>query len=400
MKKIKEEKGAITIIVLVSLIFFVSFLVSTYLILANKSQSQLEIIEQTKEIYDNSESITDIYNSYFADEVIPIYTVEQLLKIGTGDNIVIKEAGNKIYNFGQDGTYMLMNDLEFDVADWEGALGEDGFIPIGDIELENGGKVDFEGNNHKITVVDSQNYQYLEDHKRIFEKENNYAIYYTIDDYVKTDLVLWLDGIENTRNGHNSSATVWEDLSEKNDDIILTNVTWNENSAIFNGIDSYGTGSKGNFTKGCTIEVVFMTDKSVSNAYGLAGYSCTSSNTNRPNIFINANNKAYASMSTSAADMKLESNIPILIGEKNYLTLTSKKFFVNGTVYTHTNSITSSYTTTNKFLIGNYWHRDETSFYNNAVLNGQIYEVRVYDRNLSNEEIEFNRKVDQYRFNR
>lgn len=389
MKKVKEEKGAITIIVLVSLIFFVSFLVSTYLILANKSQSQLEIIEQTKEIYDNSESITDIYNSYFADEVIPIYTVEQLLKIGTGDNIVIKEAGNKIYNFGQDGIYMLMNDLEFDVADYQDELNNGDWIPLGDQE-----GLDFEGNNREITVEHFNNF------KRIYTEENNYAMYYTIDDYVKSDLILWLDGIENTRDGHSNIATVWEDLSEKNDDIILTNVTWNENSAIFNGVDSYGTGSKGNFTKGCTIEVVFMTDKSVSNAYGLAGYSCTSSNTNRPNIFINANNKAYASMSTSAADMKLESNIPILIGEKNYLTLTSKKFFVNGTVYTHTNSITSSYTTTNKFLVGNYWHRDETSFYNNAVLNGQIYEVRVYDRNLSNEEIEFNRKVDQYRFNR
>ena len=44
MKKLKSEKGAITIIVLVSVLFFVSFLISSYVIIANKVQTQKEII--------------------------------------------------------------------------------------------------------------------------------------------------------------------------------------------------------------------------------------------------------------------------------------------------------------------------------------------------------------------
>ena len=31
--------------------------------------------------------------------------------------------------------------------------------------------------------------------------------------YIKDGLVLWLDGIQNSRSGHNSALTKWEDLS-------------------------------------------------------------------------------------------------------------------------------------------------------------------------------------------
>ena len=82
MKKIKNEKGAITILVLVSVLFMVSFLISSYAIVANKVKAQKEIVSQTRDIYNNTENIQGIYNSYFSnDNIIPIYTAEQFRKI-------------------------------------------------------------------------------------------------------------------------------------------------------------------------------------------------------------------------------------------------------------------------------------------------------------------------------
>lgn len=86
MKKLKNEKGAITILVLISILFMLSFLISAYAILSNKVKSQKEIISKTRDIYNNTESMEEIYNSYFGnDNLIPIYNAEQFKKLTTLD---------------------------------------------------------------------------------------------------------------------------------------------------------------------------------------------------------------------------------------------------------------------------------------------------------------------------
>lgn len=48
--------------------------------------------------------------------------------------------------------------------------------------------------------------------------------------YIKDGLVLWLDGINNTRTGHNENATDWQDLSGNNiDGEFIGDVTYNDN---------------------------------------------------------------------------------------------------------------------------------------------------------------------------
>ena len=97
MKNLKKENGAITIIVLVSVLFMVSFLISSYILVSNKLKSQKDILEETERVYDSTETMEDIYNSYIGNsEIIPIYTMEQLLKIGSNETIQVKE---KFYNF-------------------------------------------------------------------------------------------------------------------------------------------------------------------------------------------------------------------------------------------------------------------------------------------------------------
>ena len=110
MNKLKNENGAITIIVLVTILFSVAFLISSYVIIKNKVQVQKEIISETKKAYEDGKSMEEIYNSNFStSEAIPIYTKEQYLKIGSNEEV---KVNNKYYTFSSTGTYILMNSLE------------------------------------------------------------------------------------------------------------------------------------------------------------------------------------------------------------------------------------------------------------------------------------------------
>lgn len=163
MKKLKSEKGAITMVVLVSVMFFVSFLISAYVIVANKVQTQKEIIAETKKVYEPKSSMEDIYNSYFNnDEVIPIYTVEQLLAIGEEEKQI--NIDGKYYTFTNTSSYILKNDLEFSAIDLE--LTED-WIPLGSNSSTFEGN--FEGNGNTITVTN------LDGSKNIYSEENLYG---------------------------------------------------------------------------------------------------------------------------------------------------------------------------------------------------------------------------------
>lgn len=163
MKKLKSEKGAITIVVLVSVLFFVSFLISSYVIIANKVQTQKEIIAETKKIYEPKSSMEDIYNSYFNnDEVIPIYTVEQLLSIGEEEKQI--NIDGKYYTFTNTSSYILKNDLEFNAVDL--GLATD-WVPLGSNNSTFEGN--FEGNGHTIEVTN------LDGTKDIYTEDNLYG---------------------------------------------------------------------------------------------------------------------------------------------------------------------------------------------------------------------------------
>ena len=98
MKRLRDEKGVITIFVLVSLLFMISFLIATYALASNKVKTQKEIIAETREIYESKYTMDEVYNSYFtSDTIIPIYTVEQLLAIGTGNNISVNRKNIYIF---------------------------------------------------------------------------------------------------------------------------------------------------------------------------------------------------------------------------------------------------------------------------------------------------------------
>ena len=126
----KKEKGAITLFVLIAILFFIIVLINLLIVTANRANKQIETTQQAIDIYGKSvDEIEDLYKSYFRDKnVIPIYTAEQLqtlatLKTGETKNITINEAGGKIYTLSLDKVYVLRNDIDASV------LGE--WIPIG-----------------------------------------------------------------------------------------------------------------------------------------------------------------------------------------------------------------------------------------------------------------------------
>ena len=65
MTKIRDQKGAITMITLITVLFLVSFLMSTYIIISNKVKTQKEMLNETKSIYEPKVTMEEIYNSYF-----------------------------------------------------------------------------------------------------------------------------------------------------------------------------------------------------------------------------------------------------------------------------------------------------------------------------------------------
>lgn len=120
MKKLKSQNGAIAIIVLVSVLFLTMFLISSYMVISNKLKTQKDVINQTRQIYENYD-LAEIYNSFFNNGAIPIYSNEQYFKIGSNEKVIIPETGGKYYDFVDSANYILMNDLSISSQniDWK-----------------------------------------------------------------------------------------------------------------------------------------------------------------------------------------------------------------------------------------------------------------------------------------
>ena len=116
MKNMRSERGAVTLLVLVTILFLTAFLIGSYLLGANQARAQIEMTEQVRSIYAPGD-IEAIYNTYFERGVIHIYTVEQLLRVASGDRIRVvnpdrPEETGRYHVFVPDAIYVLMNDLE------------------------------------------------------------------------------------------------------------------------------------------------------------------------------------------------------------------------------------------------------------------------------------------------
>ncbi|MBP3920234.1 MAG: LamG domain-containing protein [Bacilli bacterium] len=225
--------------------------------------------------------------------------------------------------------------------------------------------------------------------------------------YVPNDLIVYLDAVNNTGNGHSNQTTEWRDLSGNNHNVTLyNNPIWHDNSLIFDGVTNYGLiSSTANieFKKGTTWEVrVKML--SLTGAYdnGIntsaeffgnwegagGGFMLSTDNKFYSNIYIND------SYNTIEFDRAANLN--------NYYTLTMtydnniRKIYLNGVLLSTTEITPSTYIkpSTAPFALGGNPYISGVNGYANV----EFQSVRIYDRALTDEEVAKNYQADIFRF--
>lgn len=233
----------------------------------------------------------------------------------------------------------------------------------------------------------------------------------SLSNYVKNGLILHYDGIENNGFGkHNHKATLWKDLSGRNNDAQLNNVMfdqnsgWNANSlhlddekgnkdfsvlqtTTFSGMKSFTievTGSFNVYSSGNRSPRIISSNGSyLGNYQSINGVDITQVNQDK-------NYKSYVSNGDSA--LAKEYNIASYSPQ---MTLTirfddgSKQltYFANGRKVKE--DLITNFTTINLSKIGLAYEANGAYVY---------HSVRVYNGVLTNEEIKQNYEVDQTRF--
>ena len=229
---------------------------------------------------------------------------------------------------------------------------------------------------------------------------------YEITDYIQDDsMILWADGIynEGIDKAHNSSAATWVDLSNNKNGTYNGTISrrkWEDNCAVFSGQDDgyeFVSLPLGQWTP--TFELVFsvseLTDESQlilnNREGGGGGFYITTSGYIVFTLYING---AYQSIYPSdiLVDLNKIYSVSSTYDGQNY------KFYCNGQLKATkvlSGPATNGYIT--PLTIGRDSRRSSSSAHSNY-FNGRVFEARVYNRVLTDDEILHNYRVDKYRF--
>ena len=247
-KRIFKKQKGITLLSLVITIVILLILAGVTISTLFGDDGIIKKAQEAKNTWDNAiqsdldaiENLQDqLYDEMYNTNRIPVSTFEQLLKIGSGEEIIINEIK---YVFDKEKTYVLQNDIEF--------TGNYNHIA----QLVQNNEITFNGQGHKIIVTNENGVkEYYTENSKYYIATNQYG-------YVLDGLQLYYDGIDNTGTGeHSNTATTWKDLSGNNRDGILQNMdsatSWMEDGLNFDGIDDYVLIGEMNY-ENVTLEVV------------------------------------------------------------------------------------------------------------------------------------------------
>ena len=380
MRKIKESKGAASLFVLISGLFFISFILSILMLASAKRQSQIQIGKHTQEIYNelNQDKINNVKN------IVPIYTVDQLLKIGSGEEIAISEENGRKYVFSPNAYYVLNSDVELEY---------NGIWDISQYNIDEAG--------YKIKIRDTS------------KPETAYYYYTDKYDYPVTEngfkyenLVLHFDGTNNTGNGHSNGTTVWKDLTGNGNNGTLTNFSynsssgWKNNSLKFDGSDdgvSIGDSLQDLFKNGNTIELKIKFNELDARDVLIGNYDA-----NNKDICVNYEKKVDNSLRQyiSAGAMDVATN-PLIASNENEYIISYVFDKVNGNLFVYIDGEL-------KYSIDNEMIKSYNQNWTNAwigrdtrtgatCLNGEIYSVRIYENILTEQEVKNNYETEKNR---
>lgn len=115
-KFVKSQKGAISMFVMIAMLFFLVSMMGIYAVSAKRAQTQTESVEMVQNKYYQEGEEQEKYAEKIAktDEMIPIYTKEQLWSIGENKAIEIE---GKVYDFSNTDLtkYELKNDIVINI---------------------------------------------------------------------------------------------------------------------------------------------------------------------------------------------------------------------------------------------------------------------------------------------
>lgn len=219
--------------------------------------------------------------------------------------------------------------------------------------------------------------------------------------YVKNGLTLLLDGIQNTRSGHSSSSSSWEDLSGYKRDFEMVGAVSNDGTGYLfdRNKNNYFVRSNDNLLSSRTFEIVFA-------YYDSSDTQCVISSNTYGDRNIQIYGNARFTFTTAVATPRVVDATPFRTTRK---TLTIVKLSDDDygrdceTYYDAVKQIngSSEYSNTRytyDILIGVTNDPASLSHGHYRPLNGKIYCVRAYDRELTKNEIEHNQLIDQERF--
>lgn len=283
-----------------------------------------------------------------------------------------------------------------------------------DVEDENKIKYKFpvpEITNTSILNIEYNVKIYTSDKK--IEKTKNITI--ESNNYVKTGLLLHLDGIDNTGNGHDNTAMTWKNLNNTGNDASLNNISttaslnsgWGDNYLALDGVDDYVTGdttTNGDITveyvgkqyneNNCVLYMLNKWSTTITKPTMQLWHGGQSSNYGR--MLVPAiNDLNYREIGSEQLSVE-EANVN---GKLLYAVTKSSNFikiYVNGVLkkeYTDQSFIERFDINEIEFTIGK-WHKTN-SYYSKQELNS----FRIYNRALTDEEIAHNCRIDKYRFN-
>ena len=199
-------------------------------------------------------------------------------------------------------------------------------------------------------------------------------------DYVQDGLVLLLDGIRNTRSGHSTNTNVWEDLSENNYDVTMKNITINENNMYFSGDTSIMYSS--NNIDAVSVEMVLELEESPQGEQYIASfgslYKILAWSPDVKGFSLGHGKKSYL-----VENLYKKNSISVQYSP-DVMYLNSKK--LDNSLNMESWSSAPKY----PFMISGYA--------NGWRLKGKIYSIRIYNRALTQDEINHNYEIDKKRF--
>lgn len=242
---------------------------------------------------------------------------------------------------------------------------------------------------------------------------------YDADGYLSNGLVLRLDGINNTVDGHSAEAVVWTNLANTTETIALNGNTWGSDSLNINGYIALPESvrqviASGEFTieflmddftkatSGCGNIMTLTGSEEWITEQVASGAKVDTQNDNfviyqnswedTVNFKINSVAKPRANVTTDTIDGATQT-LTFKTGDYTYWYRNGEQVSVSGNIHPAAPNVADWADTTPQVLFG-----AATDVVNDRSFFGKVKAIRIYDRVLTEEEIAYNASVDTERF--